>query len=184
MGTMDSQIIQDVKNSPEYWRIERFYHEKYAKRSGVAYMNHINEGLVVLDMIGARDYTMKAFCLHPCFQDDQPLVQHFQMMKRGGVIHDALPFILAMEYRRTANAYLSKHTMPEGGIKLSPLPEVNQMLIADKVQNCKDFMKYHLNTHPKSERLFKYFKEWLEALGVTTQAYKSFVAEMEKVESK
>lgn len=85
--------------------------------------------------------------------------------------------MLATEYRWTANSYLSFHpSRPLDEIKLSPLEEVNQMLIADKIQNRKDFEMYHLGKHPSSERLQQYFSEWLERLGVSESMYQEFVS--------
>lgn len=43
------------------------------------------------------------------------------------------------------------------------------MLVADKVQNCKDFNLYvkdHSDTK-NSDRLSAYFQEWLDVLGVS-----------------
>jgi hypothetical protein len=63
-------------------------------------------------------------------------------------------------------------------IRLSPLKDVNDMLIADKIQNRKDFELYHLGTHDRSEQLDQYFKNWLEKLEVSEDFYnetKSFL---------
>ena len=52
------------------------------------------------------------------------------------------------------------------------------MLIADKIQNRKDFQLYHLGTHTRSEQLDQYFKNWLEKLEVSEDFYnetKSFL---------
>ena len=80
---------------------------------------------------------------------------------------------LALEYRNIANATLSNREITcAGDIKLSPLPEVNLMLVADKVQNYKDFLLYHKGTHERSEQLDRYFQLWLERLGVSPQKFK------------
>lgn len=55
--------------------------------------------------------------------------------------------------------------------RLSPLREVNDMLIADKVQNRKDFELFHSSTHDKRDRLAAYFAEWLAALEVSEDIY-------------
>lgn len=45
------------------------------------------------------------------------------------------------------------------------------MLIADKVQNYKDFEIYHKSTHPRSKELDQYFKNWLQKLNINTDQY-------------
>lgn len=153
-----------AKNSDEYRAVAGFYQNHTAHRSQVPLMNHINEGLVILGRIGASQNAMKAYCLHPLFQNDRELnsVGELYLMSLG----ESYTTKLAMEYRRVANAYLAKCPFPKDGIELSPIKDVNDMLIADKVQNRKDFLRHHLGTHPNSARLNAYFNEWLDALGV------------------
>lgn len=153
-----------AKNSDEYRAVSGFYQNTRAQRSQVPLMNHINEGLVILGRLGASQNAMKAYCLHPLFQNDRELNSVGELYVTS--LGESYTTQLAMEYRRVANAYLAKCKMPEGGIQLSPLKEVNDMLIADKVQNRKDFLRYHFDTHPNSDRLNQYFIEWLEALNV------------------
>lgn len=140
-------------------------------------MNHIDEGLWILEKIGASENAKRAYALHPLVQDDSALAAFY---KSGDIeLVDKHVLLLAMEYRWAANSYLSFHTSrPLDQIKLSPLDEVNQMLIADKVQNRKDFDTYHLGTHPHSERLQEYFAEWLDRLGVSDAQYQSLVSEI------
>lgn len=151
-----------------YSLIEEYYRGKRAKRSGVPYMNHINEGLVVLKHIRASDLACAAYCIHPIVQDDDSLQDN--MRKVSSVRWDVL--LTAMEYRNVANRGLSCYQVdnPES-IYLGPLPDVWNMLIADKVQNRKDFLVYHFGTHPKSIELDRYFRNWLRALEVTEQIY-------------
>jgi len=52
------------------------------------------------------------------------------------------------------------------------------MLIADKVQNRKDFEIYHSSTHDKKDRLAAYFAEWLEALEVSEDIYSHCKSEL------
>jgi len=153
-----------VDNSPfiEYDMISDFYQGDKASRSGVAFMNHIDEGLYILNYINASETAKKAYCLHPMLQSDTDLTMNID--KFQGI--DSNVIITAVEYRSVANEYLSSreiHNLSE--IRLSPLEDVNNMLIADKVQNKKDFMLYHKGIHPKSNTLEHYFDNWLAALG-------------------
>ena len=152
--------------SIEYQLIREFYAEREAARSKVPLMNHINEGLIVLDMIGAHDCSMKAFCLHPMVQDDQPLKKHYIHIQN---VCSSLVIMMAMEYRNVANIGLL------GGVQqLSPLSEVNDMLIADKVQNRKDLELYHMDSHPRADILLDYFKNWLNVLSVSEDTYQQY----------
>ena len=45
-------------------------------------------------------------------------------------------------------------------------PEVRLMLIADKVQNYKDFMLHHFMTHKRSNQLYMYFHNWFTLLDI------------------
>lgn len=135
--------------------IRRYYGIQRAKRSGVLYIKHIVEGLIVLDEIKATEWAKRAFCAHPLVQNDEELRVNCTEMHR---FHPNV-IMLAMEYRWVANSYLSHHpSKPAHEIYLSSLPDVNDMLIADKVQNYKDFLIYQVKTHP---RLDQYFRQWL-----------------------
>lgn len=159
-----------IKNSVEYQLISQHYKDRVARRSQVPLINHIDEGLIVLSAISATETTKRAFCIHPLLQADADLQEHYYISSL--VDHHAL--LLAMEYRNVANQFLSDKMDldPVPAIRLSPLLEVNEMLIADKVQNYKDFTKYHYGTHPRSEKLNDYFRKWLDALDINFTMYK------------
>ena len=146
----------------------RFYRGQTARRSGVPLIAHVAEGLVVLDRLNATEVTKAAFCLHPLFQADDDLAV---TLAAGGHLcgQDPAAVLLAMEYRHQANGHLSHHPpkVPTWG----PLDEVKQMLIADKVQNRKDFEQHLQGRVANSDRLDAYFKEWLDALGVSESRY-------------
>jgi len=155
--------VMDIRRSQEYVLIHEFYGDRRAQRSGVPLINHIDEGLEILRYIGASDAAMKAYCLHPLFQGDAELAAHAGLAE----VLDPYVLMLAMEYRRVANAYLSHRAIGDiSEIRLSPLAEVNQMLAADKIQNFKDFMVYHCATHPCADALFVYFRNWFDRLGI------------------
>ena len=70
--------------------------------------------------------------------------------------------LLAMEYRRVANSYLS--TMPIEGFVGFTDDRIRLMLLADKLQNEKDFRLYHEGTHPRTVELREYFDNWIKVL--------------------
>ncbi len=175
VGGFNPCAPETVRLSLEYRAIRDFYGDQVAARSQVPLINHIHQGLVILGAIGASETAKKAYCLHPLFQNDQELSTVAQTYLRNNPSADPYVVMLAMEYRQVANAYLSRAVMPENGIKLSVLPEVNDMLIADKVQNRKDFDLYHKGAHVMSDRLTQYFGEWLKALGVSDDCYKNLI---------
>ena len=151
--------------------IRQFYRTRRSKRSGVPLMNHIIEGLLVLDEIGASDLAKRAYCLHPLVQDDATLEVNFEWLRE----FDPLVVALAMEYRSVANDYLSQTPFRRvEEIRLSPLEEVNDMLRADKVQNYKDFLRHHLGSHPRSERINEYFQQWLDRLRILPSRFQDF----------
>jgi hypothetical protein len=159
--------------------IEDFYGNKTTKRSKVPLMNHINEGIKILEHYSMDIFTKRAYKLHPIYQNNEDLSLNFRHL------YDESPIVvmLVMEYRNIANASLSdiiERNYNVGGlgggyytyelrreIKTSPINSVNAMLIADKVQNYKDFKQYHEGTHPRSVELELYFKEWFKALRLT-----------------
>jgi len=158
-----------MKNDVHYKMIDRFYEGKFAKRSGVPYLNHIDEGMILCDELGYGLAVKQAFCLHPIFQADEALA----WSHKQSFIKDIDPYVmcLVMEYRKTANSYLSPHNKTVDQIVLSPIEEVNQMLVVDKVQNRKDFELYHLGQHERSDALDQYFRNWLLRLSVAENQY-------------
>ena len=137
-------------------------------------MNHIDEGLAILTEIDAGLTAHQAFCLHPIVQADRDFRQAFgedSIFQSYKV--DLEVVALAVEYRVVANSYLSDKPVPKSmdDILLSTLPEVNMMLIADKVQNRKDFELHHKGKHPRSGELEVYFKIWLIRLGISEEQY-------------
>jgi len=155
----------------EYNLISDFYGSKKAKRSGVFYMNHIDEGLYILNRIEATMTAKKAYCIHPLIQGDEDLLQNRYLLSEV----DVQTVITATEYRSVANEYLSKRKIQSADdIRLSPLKDVNDMLIADKIQNRKDFELYHKN-HEHARELKEYFDNWFYKLGITEEFYQECV---------
>lgn len=157
-----------MKKDKHYKAVENFYRGRYAIRSGFLYLRHINEGLEILDYNYCGLETLQAWCLHPLVQDDKDLdascLDQSILLKCKP---SAVALMLAMEYRAIANSYLSKHyRSPHDRIVLSSIPEVNEMLVADKLQNYKDMM-LNTNIEPaRKELLTNYFYNWFNALKI------------------
>ena len=49
-----------MKNSKEYFYISKVYGDNRAKRSGLPLMNHIDEGLDILNILNASDESKRA----------------------------------------------------------------------------------------------------------------------------
>lgn len=135
--------------------IKSHYGNQKAERSGISYMNHIDEGLFILDSIGADRLTKSAFCIHPILQLPDSLVEYYNESKVR--MWNPKIVMLAMEYRNKANYYSSHNgTKPPTMV----LPQVTQMLVADKLQNYKDFL-LHSNKYENELELTQYFINWL-----------------------
>lgn len=155
----------------EYKAVKRFYDKKVAERSGVPLIKHIDEGLIILDALKASAITQRAWCLHPMLQPDAALKANLRELT---TMTDSLRVVaVAMEYRNKANAWLSDKVrktplgiMFDGAPDPGPLLHVKKMLIADKVQNYKDFLTYHDGKHERSDELNAYFERWLTVLGL------------------
>lgn len=148
--------------------IGRFYGSQKAKRSGLLWLNHIFEGRAIMEHRKASFAAIDAFTVHPVFQAEESLdwciatyAEHLEPRVLA----------LAMEYRNVANRGLSCYQVDDPNrIYLGPLRDVHEMLIADKVQNRKDFIVHH-QKHPQAIELDRYFKNWLRALRVTEAEY-------------
>ncbi len=169
-----SHLIPLIKETPEYQAIYQFYdngNEK-ATRSQVPKINHIDEGLVILAELGSDEIAMKAWCIHPLFQMDEDFDHAIDTSHDW--TFDWKAVAITVEYRRCANAYLCRESTDD--YTLGDLPDisnsdVHNMLIADKIQNKKDFMVYHYGTHDRSIQLHVYFNNWLSYLYVSAIQY-------------
>ena len=160
-------------NSVSYQIIKGHYGDRVAERSQVPLMNHIDEGLVILGKLGASEHTKDAYCLHPIFQSSDDFRKHRKGEYEGV---PAQVIILAMEYRRVANSYLSKGKRSRVSSFLGfSCPEIKQMLIADKVQNYRDFMEHHHGVHGKSDELQEYFTNWFKLLAIGYEKWKDVI---------
>lgn len=160
-----------------WYMVQEFYGAKRAERTGLPLINHIEEGVKVLVELNASPEVIDAFIIHPVYQTlDNP---DDTLLVKGNSRHlhpKAIEF--AKAYKETANSYLCKphYRGPEDEIRLSEFWQVNLMLVADKVQNRKDFELHYEHQEDKevfnrTEELAQYFKNWLKALGVPESVY-------------
>ena len=155
--------------SPEYIAIKEFYGDRTAERSGVLLMNHIDEGIAMLKIMGASELAIKAFCLHPLVQGDEEFACNWSALRETpGITLRSLE--LAVAYREAANSYLCRpetdqYTVEGLRVQVGWLnQDLVHMLFADKLQNEKDFEQFHLGTHARSAELANYFCIWLDYL--------------------
>ena len=163
-----------------HYLIRKYYGDRVAERSGVPLINHVNEGLTILTMMNAPGSTMSAWCIHPIFQNDEDLKANLRLIQEC----ERSAILETMEYRRCANSYLCRpetddYTLEDVSREVNiVLDSTRMMLIADKVQNRKDFLKYHHGIHERSDQLDAYFKMWLKYLNVSDEDYDDFVSKL------
>lgn len=146
--------------------IKKYYGTQTAKRSGVPLINHIIEGLDILDAIEAPIEAKQAFCIYPLTQNNIPRSE----WPEGGEEIEGYVIGYANGYAKYANSYLCRpdtdhYTLLDLIEKFWGMPYMYcYMLYADKMQSAKDFQIYHRGTHSRSEQLNRYFNLWLELL--------------------
>lgn len=144
--------------------INHYYGDKRAKRSGVPLINHINEGIAILQAINCSEEIQAAFALHPITQNEDLKTYKWKFD------HLVIVISLAKDYTEAANSYLCRpetdHIKNTVDLNLHFnrifSEEVLKMLYADKIQNRKDFELYHLDTHERSDKLKEYFNIWID----------------------
>lgn len=153
-----------------YELVKTYWAGRYAQQSGLSYMKHIDDGLRILDALNADDSTKAAYCLHPLYQGESDPDNHPLMLRHTGQFSDET-LLYARDYARVANSYLSRHCRDSNDpVPLSTHKAVNDMLIADKVQNRYDFLylnpELHKSRPDHAGKLTLYFNNWLRALGI------------------
>jgi len=157
----------------EYGAILDHYQLRTAARSQVRLMDHIDQGIKIMRSRHVSTIAQRAFCLHPLLQGAAERADYYATVKAGA---DPQAFDLAIEYCRVANAALSTRNLTSvAQIELSDISDVNEMLIADKVQNRRDFQRHHEGTHERSAALTNYFNLWMQRLTITPQRYAQLI---------
>jgi len=150
----------NIKDSIEYKAIQEFYWDGKAKRSHIPFMNHIDEGLAVLERINASDRAKRAFCIHPIAQsyNDVSFSDVEELAKEYTYFANKFLCTPETDHIRSVEA-LGNHLFSD--IDYLMCIDCRDMLIADKEQNQKDFIIHHYGTHPRYVQLCEYFNLWL-----------------------
>lgn len=165
-------MSDDIFDTNAFEAISQFYGDRKAERSSLALLNHTIEGLAIMAAHAPGEPylfdAMQAFCLHPMLQTDEALQENHHQMR----FHAPHAVLFAMEYRWRANNWLSDKVQHCRGMNVvtgrpdpGKLAPVQLMLVADKVQNYKDFLTHHSDT-PRRQELHVYFNMWLAALNI------------------
>lgn len=170
-----------IFESAEYAMIKSYYGTATSKRSRVPLMNHVHEGLLILQAIGAHEVVQRAWCIHPIVQDenhDRMLMVRMPspdpiLFTNSPPISMTAGYAYALEYAAAANAYLCRPEndfiytaknlalhLQQKGVRITK-PTL-QLLLADKLQNRQDFLLYHEGTHLRTAQLRTYFDVWIE----------------------
>lgn len=157
-----------IPESDAYRVIEHYYDNKKAKRSGIYYMNHIDEGLALFSAWFSENSIKDAYCLHPIYQDNIDAVTKLSFMSDA---YSKEITKLAHDYAIAANSYLPKKGSPQDVPTLNY--KLKTMLIADKIQNRKDFELYNQN-HPNYKDLALYFRRWFDILDISEKEYEKW----------
>jgi hypothetical protein len=183
-----TEAIARAQWSPEYQAIREHYADRVARVSGDPLIQQVEEGLIILDALDASEEAMRAFCLRPLFQTDEDLVRYGQDFM-DTVDCSPSVILLVTEYRSKANAWLSEkvhrsstgrqHVVADGVPSAGPLEAVREMLIADKVQGRKEFIRHLRGRHARSDELDLYFELWLQALEVDQEEYDGLCASID-----
>lgn len=144
-----------------------------SRRTNVSYFDHVEEGVKILQELNVPLVIQQAFVIHPLLQGDDALAENLPHV----VYFDPLALVLCMEYRRVANLGTRKNLRDNGwNITLSPMAEVNLMLVADKIQNRKLYETKFPKTDPEYEEIGHYFRVWMDALLIPEYDYQILAA--------
>ena len=161
-----------IESTKEWEITHNILSVRRSRRTDVPYFDHVAEGVKILAMYSAPLIVQQAFVIHPLLQHDDALIENLPHVK----YFDPLALVLCMEYRRVANLGTRKNIRDTWEITLSPIAEVNLMLVADKIQNRKLYETKLPKDDPDYEEIGRYFLEWMKALGIPEVTYKHIVS--------
>lgn len=141
--------------------IETYYGTTKAKRSGIPYINHIYEGLGILGVLNASEEAKTGFIWHPLYQDAK-IYSENNCASKYSYVADTF---LRKNYKINNTKFLEKHLQNK---------DIRDMLIADKVQNYKDFTN-NKDKYAERKDIEKYFLWWFDQLSISHQDLNKYI---------
>ncbi len=179
-------------DNPHRRLIETIYASRRTRRSKVPHRNHIDEGLMILQALQATQVEAEAFCLHAPAQISyhfgaRPTAASYRLTEPQGprdtwLLQTRFPLAadavaLAWRFAVQAEAFRPNHLNDEIEPPSFTIDTaVRKLLIADKVQNRKDFERYHRDSHPRAPQLTQYFACWFALLEISEHVYQKMLA--------
>lgn len=156
-----------------FQQISRYYGATTTQRTKLPWINHIVEGVVLVQQLGGRIHAADAFCWHPLIQSDDTFLETLAEMQRYYNLNTSGEVLVnTLGYRDAANRWLRGAVSKDNQPKKHPLNDVNIMLMADKIQNRKDFeANEKLFSVEDASSLHYYFDSWFTTLGITPEIY-------------
>lgn len=170
------RVVLNFTETREYKIIEDYYKDKYHS-NGVSFMKHIDEGLAIMKWMGTSESAKKSFCLHPIYQSEKSIKDFgIKDLSDNKLKLDSNIITNVLEFRRIDNLYTNDMRISSpGDIKISTLDEVNQMLIADKIQNRKEFENYY----DGNEDFSMYLINWFRKLDINENMYRDYKSRLD-----
>ena len=163
---------RSVETTKEWELTRNLLSNRRSRRTDVDYFDHVVEGVKILEMYNAPLVVQQAFVIHPLYQHDDALADNVPHVH----YFDPLALVLCMEYRRVANLGTRKNIRDTWVITLSPMAEVNLMLVADKIQNRKLYETRLPKDDPDYDEIGRYFLEWMDVLSIPEHEYQRIVS--------
>jgi len=148
--------LSALVREPEYTYINDLLGNSINKQTHDLRINQIEEGLAILNILNAPNLVRKAYCLHMLFESDEALSKSMELNRMPHT--DPKSVLLAMEFRNIIKTRIN------GKIKLSPLSEVNQMILAAKIQRYKTFEILYKGEKPHSDEIERDYQLWIKRL--------------------
>lgn len=164
-----------IEQTTEWITAKKYLSGQKASRTKADYFEHVEEGVKILQILGEPLVVQAAFAIHPLYQSDEALTNHYPLLST----FDPVTVALTMEYRSVANRGIRREVKKNNWtVELSCLFSVNQMLVSDKIQNRKLFLNHYPKNLADYAEIDRYFDVWLKALNISEKRYEEIVNQL------